>query len=185
MTVNSADVIVGTTGSLSVAPFGTALPTTHTSALNAAFSDLGYISDAGVSEDQGTSSNKIKAWQNGDVVRTIQSEHDLTFKFVAIESNSTVLAAFYGNYVSGDVEINGLQPAQQSWVLDVIDGLTVVRTVIPYGQVSERGSLTYSSSDTTGYDMTITAYTDPNYAGSLGAAAKAYKYLLNAAGGIS
>lgn len=176
MSSNAAAVTVATTGKLWVAPFGTALPTTPIATPNAAFLDIGYISDAGVVESQGTSTNKIKAWQNGDIVREVQTEHDLTYKFAALEDNPVALKAYYGNYTAGTVEINGIQPGYFSWILDIIDGVDLVRIVAPYAQVSARGDITYVNTDAIHYELTISAYGDPNYAGALAAPAKAYRY---------
>jgi hypothetical protein len=173
MATNAAAVTVATTGTIRVAPWGTALPTSVAATPNAAFLDIGYISEDGVVESQGTSSNKIKAWQNGDTVREVQTEHDLTYKFAALEVNPVVLKQFYGNYT---VEINGLQPVSYSWILDLIDGNDAIRIVMPYAQVSDRDDTTYSHSDPIAYGMTLTAYADPNYSGSLAAPAKGYRY---------
>lgn len=185
MATSSANVKVGTTGKIYVGPVGTTLPTAHSTTPAAGFTELGYISDAGVTEAMATTTNKIRAWQNADVVREVQTEHDLTFKFACLETNATVLATFYGNYTTGDIEINGLQPVAQEWVLDVIDGVDVIRVVIPYGQITDRGDVQYVNADAVMYDMTVTAYPDPNYIGSQTAAAKAYKYILDASGGIT
>lgn len=176
MSNNAGAVTVATTGKLWTAPIGTPLPTTAIAVPNTAFAEIGYISDAGVVESQGTSTNKIKAWQNGDVVREVQTEHDLTYKFGALEDNATALNAFYGNYTAGLVEINGLQPGYRAWILDIVDGLDLVRIVVPYAQVSDRGDITYVNTDAITYDMTITAFGDPNYSGGLAAPAKAYRY---------
>lgn len=185
MALSVANVKAGTTGTVSAAVAGTALPTGSQGALNVAFTDLGYISDAGVTEAQPESSTKIKAWQNGDVVRTIRTEHDLVYTFVAIETKANVLSEFYGNYTAGKVEINGLQGLQHPWVLDVVDGLDMIRVVIPYGQLTERGDIVYQNGDVIGYPFTITAYPDPAYAGALAASAKAYKYLYDVSLGVS
>ena len=49
-------------GGIFRAPKGTALPTDATTALGAAFVNLGYISDAGVENDNEMTVNEIKAW---------------------------------------------------------------------------------------------------------------------------
>lgn len=184
MALVAENVRVAVTGKVSKAPAGTTLPTTVSGALNAAFVDLGYISEAGVVQSMGNSTTKIKAWQNNDIVRTIQTEHSLTYKFTCIETNVATLAAFYGNApASGKVEINGLQPAQFSWVIDVTDDdgigvIDLIRIVIPRAQVTDRGDVSFLNGEAVGYEMTLEAYPDPNYAGALGAPAKAYEYLL-------
>lgn len=177
MSVSSANVKVGVTGSVSVAPLGTALPTAPETTLNVAFDELGYVSPDGVTEAMDSSTSKITAWQNGDTVREIQTEQNLTYAFTAIETNPVVLEEFYGNFTAGVVEVNANQPAPKRWVIDVLDGDDIIRIVLPYAQVTERGDIVYVNGDPIGYPFIVTAYGDPDYAGSETAPAKAYKYL--------
>lgn len=185
VTTSVANVKVATTGRILVAPLGTALPTGSQAAPNVAFQELGWISEAGVSETNGDSTNKIHGWQGGAVIREVQTQHDLTYHFVAVETSPVVLTTYYGNYAAGKVEINGIQPGAQEWIIDAIDGVDMIRVVIPYGQITARGDVTYVNGDPIGYDMTIEAYPDPAYAGSLSQPAKAYKYLYDVSGGTS
>ena len=60
-------------GAVSRAPLGTALPTTAAAALNEAFKNLGYISDAGMVNSGAISNTAIKAW-GGDTVLNIQTD---------------------------------------------------------------------------------------------------------------
>lgn len=185
MANNAAAVRVGTTGSISVAPLATALPSGSQTTLNVAFAPLGYMSAAGVIESIGTESNKITAWQNGDVVREVQTSSEVTYKFECLETNPTVLKTYYGNYAAGKVEVNGLVLPHQEWVIDAIDGLDVVRIVIPFGQVTERGDIAWVNGDVAMYAMTVEAFPDPAYSGSLAGSAKAYKYLYDVSDGVS
>lgn len=185
MAVSTANVKVGVTGKISVAPFGTALPTGTQAALNAAFQELGYSDETGLVQSMPTASTDIKAWQNGDIVRTIQTEHKLTFAFAAQETNPIVLAKYYGNYAAGVIEINGIPPTFFSWVFDVVDGVDVIRTVVPYAQITERGDVSYVNADVIKYPVVLTAFGDPNYAGALAGAAKAYEYRYDVSGGVS
>jgi hypothetical protein len=169
---DSDNVRVGVTGAIYVAPAGTALPTSTAGSLNAAFEELGFVDENGVVETQNETTQNIKAWQNSAVVRKILTEHDLTHAFTCLETNGTVLEAYYGNYTDGaegSVQITGEQSTSQSWVIDVIDGTDEIRIVIPSGQVTTRGAVTYSSQDAIKYPLTITDYPD-------GSDVKAYVY---------
>jgi hypothetical protein len=163
-------VLVGVTGDASVAPEGTALPTDTTTALNAAFEAVGYISEDGVSQSISEDITDLKAWQNGDVVRKIQTSHDLTYAFTMIETSDVTLETFYGNYAAGVVQIDGEQLDHKSWVLDVEDGDDDLRIVIPDGQITERGDIVYQNGDAVGYPVTITCFPD-------GSGNKAYIYV--------
>lgn len=166
----AANVRVGVTGGVAYAPEGTTLPTTATAALDGAFDDVGYISEDGVAQSIGEDITDLKAWQNGDVVRKIQTSHDYTLSFTMIETSEVTLKAYYGNYAAGVVEINGSQLPRNPWVLTVVDGDAEIRVVVPDGQITERGDIVYQNSDAIGYQVTITCFPDDE-------GNKAYLYL--------
>jgi hypothetical protein len=170
MTLTADNVEVGVTGGVYVADVGTSLPNDTTDVLNAAFDDVGYISDDGVVESQGSDTTDIKAWQNGDIVRKVQTKHELTYKFTMIETSETTQGVFYGNYSAGAVEITGEQLDHKSWIIHVIDGDDKIRIVIPDGQITERGDVSYKNDDAISYPVTITCFPD-------GDGVKATKYL--------
>lgn len=74
-----------------VAPVGTAQPTDTTTALNAALKPLGLLSEDGMTETRGDTTDDKYAW-GGILVRTTRSKHKRTFKVAALENNSTVFA---------------------------------------------------------------------------------------------
>lgn len=156
----SDNVRVGVTGAVYVAPAGTPLPTTAAMALNVAFEELGFMDESGVVETQGTSITNIKAWQNSAVVRKILTEHDLTYSFTALETNDTVLETYYGNFAAGVVEVTGEVLPNLVWVIDVIDGTNETRIVVPEGQVTSPGAVTYGATDAVKYPMTLSAFPD-------------------------
>lgn len=156
-------------GAVFVAPIGTALPTDATTALNAAFVDLGFISDAGVVNDGSRSSTAIKAW-GGETVLNIQTEKNDIWTFTLIESkNVNVLKQIYGDSnVTVDsqtglttVTVNAKELAAHSWVFEMLlsDG-SAKRCVLPYAQITNVGSVTYSDSAAIGYETTLNALSD-------------------------
>jgi hypothetical protein len=172
MTATATNVRVGVTGAVYHAATGTALPTTAVVALNVAFADVGYISDDGITQEIGTDSKEIVAW-GGDTVRKVQTSHDLTYKFTMIEANPESKLVYYGNYTAGTgastVQIKSTQLPRQCWVLSVVDSPAVIRVVIPDGQVTDRGEVTYKTDEAVGYEVTITCYPDTS-------GVKAYEY---------
>jgi len=163
MATVSDNVRVGVTGAIYVAPEGTTLPTDATSPLNAAFDELGFVDENGVTEAQGTSVTNIKAWQNSAVVRKILTEHDLTYAFAALETNPVVLETYYGNYTDGPdgvVEITGEVLPNLCWVIDVLDGDSTTRIVVPEGQITSPGNVVYGATDAVKYPMTLSAFPD-------------------------
>lgn len=170
-------------GAIFRAPLGTALPTSATATLGAAWKNVGYISDAGVVNSNSPSSNNIKAW-GGDVVLTTLEEKPDTFQFTMIEAkNVEVLKAVYGDAnVSGDlatgihVSANSNQQPNCSWVIDQVlrDG-TKKRTVLPDAGISAVGDITYADSAAVGYQTTLSCLPDGN-------GNTHHEYIINAAG---
>lgn len=153
-------------GAIYRAPLGSTLPTNATEALDAAFKALGYCSDDGLVNTNTASTETIKAW-GGDIVLQPQTEKPDTFAVTFIEAlNDEVLKASYGDdNVSGalatglTVRANSTEIPACAWVIDmVLNGDTAKRIVIPNGQVTEVGDITYKDDTAIGYPLTITAY---------------------------
>lgn len=160
MALTAANVRAGTTGALYVADTGTTLPTGATGAPAAGFGEVGYLSDDGITQSIAADQTEINGWQNADVVRVIKTSHSVTYAFTMIETNNEVLEVYYGNVVAGAVVINGDDMPHRSWVLDVIDGTTTTRVVIPDAQVTAWNDVLYQNGEEVGYGVTLTCYPD-------------------------
>jgi len=155
-------------GAVFNAPLGTALPTTATETLNAAFAALGYVSDAGVANANSPSTTNVKAW-GGDVVLITEDEKPDTFKLTLIEGlNVEVLKTVYGDSkVSGTLE-SGISIAadageleEKSWVVDMLlRGNVAKRIVIPRGKLSNLEEIAYKDNEAIGYGITIACLPD-------------------------
>lgn len=157
----AVNVTVAVTGDAYMAPTGTALPTTTIAALNVAFQAVGYLTEDGITESQGDSTNEIKAWQNADIVRRIQTDHSAQFKLAFLETNWVSLNAYYGgNYANGVVQVKGGVMPRKSWVIDMFDGTYKIRVVIPDGQIVDRGDIVYKNGDAISFPITIECYPD-------------------------
>lgn len=156
-------------GAVFRAPVGTTLPTDAITALNSAFKELGYISDAGLTNSNTVTSNSVKDW-GGVVVMTIQDEKKDQFKFTPIESlNAEVLKAVYGDTnVTEDATAHTItvhatadEAIEYAWVFElVMRGGALKRTVLPNAKISELGDIVYNSSDPVGYPITLDAFPD-------------------------
>lgn len=161
MATQAANVNVAVSGGVYTAPLGTALPADAAVALNAAFLDLGYLGEDGVTQQINGTTKDIKAWQNGDIVRTIQTEHKLEFKFTMIETNAPVLTLFSGaNYATGIVQIKAGVMPHVAFIVEVLDGADHIRIAIPDGQISDRGDIVYKNGEPIGYPVTVTCFPD-------------------------
>lgn len=162
MALDSDNVRVAVTGAVYVAPTGTTGPTTSSSALDVGFVDLGYVSADGITENIDRTTNQIRAWQNGSLVREVTSEGTYSVDMTFIETNEAVLELYYGTAdSSGQFNIDPSSTGgRQSFVIDVVDGSSVERIYIPAGEITSVGTRTLASGEAVGYQVTITAYAD-------------------------
>lgn len=172
MATTAANVRVGVTGGAFHAPLATTLPTDSSTALAVTYVEVGYIGEDGITQSISTDTTDIKAWQNGDIVRKIQTSHDLTFTFKMIETNAESLKVYYADSDASITafQITGDQSAHEVWVLEVADGDNDIRIVLPDANVTDRGEVVYKADEAIGYEITLTAYPDTS-------GVKAYVYM--------
>jgi len=153
-------------GAVWTAPVGTTLPSDGVEPLEAAFTNMGYVSDEGVKNNTDISTQDINAW-GGDVVLSTQTSYKETFALTFIETNVPVLKEYYGadNVIETataiEVRHGAVDAPGHPWVIETVmqDG-RVQRVVIPNGKLGERGEITYNDGDAIGYQMTINALPD-------------------------
>jgi len=166
MANDSGNVVVGkpaATGGAYVGDIGTTLPTSATSTLDAGFLATGYVGEDGVVVSIATDTTDIKAW-GGDIVRRIQSSHVVTLKLTLIETNDVSAEVYFGddNVTGGTLKLNATELPRREWVLEILDDTRTLRVVVPEGQVTERGDITFGDTSAVGYEVTITCYPDDN-----------------------
>ncbi len=166
MANTAANVTVGKPkvgGAIYVAPLGSTLPTDSTTALDAAFKCLGYVSEDGVTNSNSPESDNVKAW-GGDTVLVLQTDRPDSFSLTLLEGlNKDVLETIYGtNNVTVDAQGNITVKATademigHAWVFEMImKGNRAKRTVIPNGTISELGDIVYKDDEAVGYNVTI------------------------------
>lgn len=167
-----------TAGAVYRAPAGTTAPTDASSELAAAFKELGFVSDDGVSNSNSGDSTDVYAW-GGTPVLTTQAEKTDEWKLTLIESlNAEVLKTVYGDgNVTVDttgkkitVKAGAAQLASSVYVIDMLlKGGALKRVVIPVGSLSDVGEIVYKDDEPIGYEITIkgaddgTGYTHYEY----------------------
>lgn len=170
---------VSGTGGVMTAKRGTALPPDADSALDKAFVKLGYISEDGVVRKTDRDTEKIKAWGNY-TVKTLIKDNSVTYSLTFLESsNGDLLKALFGeeNVVitppeegvhDGKVAIkhSALLPEPAVFTLEMKDGNTAMREVIPNGQLTVTGDVTFVHNDVIRYEVEIDALNDETLDGN-------------------
>lgn len=171
MATDSSKVRVAVTGEVLVGATAATAPT-GTGGTTTGFTGLGYVSEDGVTETRDRSADDIKAWQNGDTVRTVVTDGNLTFSFTLLETKKETVELFYGTTVTQTVTDGSFvivptnTGGRKSFILDVVDGAELRRTYIPSGEVTEVGDIVYSNGEPIGYEVTVTAYSSPSISGN-------------------
>ena len=171
MVNNASNVSVGkprAAGGVFSAPVSTAAPTNATTALAAGYVGLGYVSDSGLVNSISTDTSDINAW-GGDRVLSVRTSRSESFQFTFIETNADVLKEVYGqdnvSEASGALTVlhNGKANPVRRYVFEIaLTGDRVKRIVVPNGQITEVGDVTYVDGDPIGYEVTVSAYPDAN-----------------------
>lgn len=148
------------------APVGSTLPTDAITALDAAFKDLGFLSEDGLTRSRSLSSTTIKEW--GGLPVLITDDEDITtFKFKLIE----YLNPEVQKLINGDDNVTGtlangisVEPGdmqERAFVFwQRMRGNVAHRIVVPRGKITEIGDVVYKSNEAVAYDVTVTAIND-------------------------
>lgn len=143
------EIVVGASGTIWVAPVGTAAPATETEAPGVGWVDLGYTSENGVSISDSKTIQTIPVWQLLNPARRIVTERDLSASFVLRQwSADTVKLAFGGGTITEPDGVGNpgsykfTPPAaadldERALLIDWVDGTKSYRFVIPRGMATD------------------------------------------------
>lgn len=161
-TYNEDAVRVGVTGTVWVAPKGTALPDDTTTPLNAAFKSVGFISEDALTESLSITTEKLRAWQRPIGIRTLTTEVDWTFQFGMLETSPLVLDLYYGGAETtvdtgvATTAINAVPTnTQRAMVIEILDGDVTTRYALPVVEIGDREEVDHSNTDGTIWGVTV------------------------------
>ena len=151
------------TGCLYYAPAGTTLPSDATTALPAAYTCVGYLSEDGVTNATDTDTTDINEMGGIKVLSEI-SGYGETWQFNMIETNEASLKLRFGTAnVTGTADkltVYHAIPSGESLVLVfeiAMTGNRVKRIVVADGTITEFDDTTYSAGEAIGYGVTMSA----------------------------
>ena len=152
MSQNSAEVRIAGNGGLFLAPLGSALPTSPTATLDAAFVDLGYFSEDGVTVSPERTIEKFRAWQSRKPVRQSITAEDITIGGSLLQWNNETIPVFFGGgtvtETTGPPDYWTYTPPasgtidERAMVLEWQDGLYTYRLVAARTVNGELGEIT-------------------------------------------
>lgn len=174
--VDAQNVLVGSpdqlvTGAILSAPIGVDLPESPLTEPDAAFTGSGYVSAEGLTLTPERSTNSIRDW-SGSVVREILTEFNGTLSWQHLETNEESLKTYFGDdqvEVTGATEVSGRQIRaalgghelpRKSWLFRMKDGDNRILIVVPDGQITDQGEVTFTKSDAIIWPVTLSTYPD-------------------------
>jgi hypothetical protein len=174
---NNAGLLAGTGASgvdglalIWMAPTGSTAPTDATTALAAAWKDMGGQTEAGVTIHQSTSTTEKKFYGSPAVQRTLITDQKYTIDAVFGQVSARTMEVFYRK------ALNSITPATTTGVfsttagtyvrqlyalvVDMVDGVNHIRYYCPQVEVTSQGDIKIANSETLEFGVTLSAYPD-------------------------
>ncbi|MER7280418.1 hypothetical protein ABT369_38875 [Dactylosporangium sp. NPDC000244] len=158
------------TGLVWMAASGSTAPTDATTALAAAWKNMGGITEAGISVKQSTSTTKKKFYGSPNVQRVLVTDQETTIEVAFGETNARVMEVFWRKALlsitptvgTGAWATTGGNYSRQLYALvtDMVDGSNRFRLYFPSVEVTGQGDIKISNSETLEWGVTLTAYPD-------------------------
>lgn len=144
------------------APAGTPLPTTANAALGAAWKEVGYVSQDGLSVSVNVSTDSIKDWANR-IVRMVVTDSDETAQASIITTTQETLKTVLGEdnvSAAGGTITAGLSlatlPPEEAFLFRMKDGDDTIIVGCTKGQITALESLSFQPNSAILWTPTIT-----------------------------
>lgn len=160
-------------GTVFVAPVGTALPESASAELDEKYENVGYIGEDGITNSTETDVTEIKEL-GGSTVLSIITSYSESYQFVMVETNKTSMSLRYESANVTGEEDTGLKITHKmptgekhAVVIDLfLTGGKRKRICIASASVKEVGDITYAAGDAIGYDVTLACDPDDEHDGA-------------------
>ena len=141
--------------------------------LDSAFTGDEYVSEAGLTLTPSYSTVDINDW-SGSTVRKVLETFYGTLSWTMISTNAGALGVAFGaSHVTTSAatashgnqtktELGAHLPEAQSWVFLMKDGNARIVILVPNGQVTEVGAVTFAANAAVGWNVTLSCYPDSN-----------------------
>lgn len=157
------------TGMFFHAPAGTALPATLSAALDDAWTEIGDVSDAGITLTLNKSVTNLRNWANV-IKRVIMTEHSETVQSPTMDTTEETLKAVVGESnvtkTGNTIKVNlsdGELPPEEAFLWLMKDGNDLMAIGCSYGQVSAVDNVTFAPNSAINWTPTITAMGDDGF----------------------
>lgn len=167
MALESEEVRLAPMGHVSVAAPGTTLPTTL-AALSGSFTEVGYVTEDGVTMTPSVEYNDIRMWQSVPPVKKALESGNFTLEFAMGQTNQTTLSLYF--FGAEFVLSGGLGRLDMSSAPSVDERVLVVdwtddegdnnRLVIPRAIITDREGVQLVRNEATVYGITVEALDD-------------------------
>lgn len=154
------------------APAGTALPTTASTALAAAYKALGAVSTEGLKPTRDTNVEKIRDW-SGDVVASLLTDTSASFAFTLIDvfaqevnnfvydtANVTFTPAATGTPSKLAIVDKGTKPIDRVMVFEMRHGAKKMRIMVPVASPVISGEGAFVADNINSYEVEVEAIKD-------------------------
>lgn len=171
MALNATEVRIGVSGNLYRAPVGTAMPTDVTTALAAAYKELGYT-ETGPSMAVDVNKEQFTPWQTQMPVREQVTSQMISSTFSLWQRNAdTLKLAWGGGTVTETPVVPATTPAtttrvftppttatvnEGAFIFEIADGLIKDRICVPRASVSLSGDVAFAKDEVTAFEVELT-----------------------------
>lgn len=157
MALNANEIVIGGTGSIKVAPVGTAAPTDIATAWAAGWLDLGFASEDGVTFSDSKNVEQKMVWQQFYAARWYVTGREATASFVLEQWNETTVPLAFGG---GSITTTAGPPIHYKYEppaagtideralgVEWVDGTKIYRLIVPRVLVTEAVETKVSKAD--------------------------------------